>query len=136
MNWIRPHVLLVISLAILLHSYKAHHVIFENVGQMAGALAYIHCKLTLNISSIELQHNKYISLLQQLLNELKEKKPDFHDVELTHQPFKNQVEHLYYMNRRLVDRHLKQTAETADQITTLRHILPELPTSKSRLMHD
>ena len=137
MNWIRPHVLLVISLAILLHSYKAHHVIFENVGQMAGALAYIHCKLTLNISSIEIQHQKYTSLLEQLFEQLIAHPPEFLvGPEFIYQPLKNQIEHLYYMNRRLVARHLNQTAETADQITTLRHILPEFSNSPNRMMPD
>jgi hypothetical protein len=37
----------------------SQHVIFESVGQMAGAISYQHAKLTLNLSSIFHQFEKY-----------------------------------------------------------------------------
>jgi len=44
-----------------------HHVIFENIGQMAGAISYQHVKLTLNLSSIVAQHNLVHTQLTELL---------------------------------------------------------------------
>ena len=35
------------------------HVIFEAVGQMVNSLNYIHCKFTLNLTSIKEQHGKF-----------------------------------------------------------------------------
>jgi hypothetical protein len=45
-------------------------VIFESGGQMAGAISYQHAKLTLNLSSIFYQFEKYESSLQVLKQNL------------------------------------------------------------------
>ena len=44
----------------------SQHVIFENIGQMAGAISYQHAKLTLNLSSIFTQFQRYESALEAL----------------------------------------------------------------------
>jgi hypothetical protein len=35
-------------------SSHGHHVVFKNIGQLAGALSYIHAKVGLNLTSLEL----------------------------------------------------------------------------------
>ncbi len=45
---------------------NSQHVIFESIGQMAGAIYNQHAKLTLNLSSIFYQFEKYESSLQVL----------------------------------------------------------------------
>jgi hypothetical protein len=44
----------------------SQHVIFESIGQMAGAISYQHAKLTLNLSSIFTQFQRYESALEAL----------------------------------------------------------------------
>ena len=48
----------------------SQHVIFESVGQMAGAISYQHAKLTLNLSSIFHQFERYEDSLQVLKRNL------------------------------------------------------------------
>jgi hypothetical protein len=38
---------------------RGHHVVFEQIGELAGALSHIHVKLTLNLSSIHLNLQQY-----------------------------------------------------------------------------
>jgi hypothetical protein len=44
----------------------SQHVISESIGQMAGAISYQHVKLTLNLSSIFTQFQRYESALEAL----------------------------------------------------------------------
>jgi hypothetical protein len=48
----------------------SQQVIFESVGQMTGAISYQHAKLTLNLSSIFHQFEKYEDSLQVLKQNL------------------------------------------------------------------
>ena len=57
-------------LATHLHITYSHHVIFESVGQMVNSLNYIHCKFTLNLSSISEQHQKYHNALDSIVKNL------------------------------------------------------------------
>jgi hypothetical protein len=45
---------------------ESQHVIFESIGQMAGAISFQHAKLTLNLSSIFTQFQQYESALEAL----------------------------------------------------------------------
>jgi hypothetical protein len=57
-------VLLICLLARFFHyPVQGHHVVFENIGQMAGALSYMHVKVTLNLTHI---HNQLIAYNQSL----------------------------------------------------------------------
>ncbi len=37
---------------LLLHFVSPHHVVFEEIGKMAGALSYIHAIVPINISGL------------------------------------------------------------------------------------
>ena len=54
---------------------NAHHVIFENIGQMAGAISYQHVRFTLNLSSIVNQQNLVHTALKDLLSNLTRNPP-------------------------------------------------------------
>jgi hypothetical protein len=45
---------------------ESQHVIFESIGQMAGAISYQHAKLTLNLSYIFTQFQRYEAALDAL----------------------------------------------------------------------
>ena len=55
-----------LALIILINSINPshqHHVIFENIGQMASAVTYIHAKVTINFTTIEDQYLMYRSVM-------------------------------------------------------------------------
>ena len=66
------------ALTLFLAPVHGHHVIFENIGQMAGSLTYMHCKLTLNLSSIVTQHQQYHAALLNLRTEIHKYPPCMH----------------------------------------------------------
>jgi hypothetical protein len=45
---------------------ESQHVIFESIGEMVWAISYQHAKLTLNLSSIFSQFQRYESALEAL----------------------------------------------------------------------
>lgn len=54
---------------------RGHHVVFEQIGELAGALSHIHVKLTLNLSSIHLNLQQYNQSLHDLSARFKKMKP-------------------------------------------------------------
>jgi len=44
----------------------AHHIIFENIGQLASAVTYLHAKVTVNFTTIEDQYLIYSGMLIEL----------------------------------------------------------------------
>jgi len=60
-------ILLLITLSsVLLLETLSHHIIFENIGQLASAVTYIHAKVAINFTTIEDQHLLYIGMLHSL----------------------------------------------------------------------
>jgi len=44
----------------------SHHIIFENIGQMATGVTYIHAKITINFSAIEEHYDAYINAINEI----------------------------------------------------------------------
>jgi hypothetical protein len=56
-------------------SADGHHVIFENIGQLAGALSYLHVKMTLNLTRIHDQLINYNASIYQLQDFFRQSHP-------------------------------------------------------------
>jgi hypothetical protein len=59
-------IIVIILLLNLPQSAQANHVVFEQIGELAGALSYLHVKLTLNLTSIEANFEQYQTKLKTL----------------------------------------------------------------------
>jgi hypothetical protein len=119
-----------------LQPIEGNHVIFENIGQMAGALSYIHCKLTLNLSSIHLQHQKYVTALQQLQNILvRHTQEDFVADKSTnttfrwHIKFQELAEQKHNLHLQIVDEFITEAKDISNQLLAIRSLLPVVPSS-------
>jgi len=111
----------------------SQHVIFESIGQMAGAISYQHAKLTLNLSSIFNQFEKYESALDALKVNLsapvtlrlrdKDRATFVGEPEIT---IGSIVRDVRRMNLETITLHQEEVAEMSELIDTLRNILPEV----------
>ena len=52
---------------------STHHIIFENIGQMATAVTYIHAKFTINFTAIEDHFAIYITTIRNFRAQLGKK---------------------------------------------------------------
>jgi Baculovirus F protein len=59
--------ILVLVIGQLVYHLHTHHIIFENIGQLASAVTYLHAKITINFTAIEDQHLLYNGMLFELL---------------------------------------------------------------------
>jgi len=112
----------------------SQHVIFESVGQMAGAISYQHAKLTLNLSSIFYQFEKYESSLQVLKQNLSDTPaPEISGRNFVGNP--NSVNSIIKDARRLnldtIQLHINESEDMSDLVDTLRNILPEIGDPKT-----
>jgi len=112
----------------------SQHVIFESVGQMAGAISYQHAKLTLNLSSIFHQFEKYESSLQVLKQNLSATPaPEIPGRNFVGNP--NSVNNIIKDARRLnldtIQLHINESEDLSDLVDTLRNILPEVGDPKA-----
>jgi len=112
----------------------SQHVIFESVGQMAGAISYQHAKLTLNLSSIFYQFEKYESSLQVLKQNLSATPaPEIPGRNFVGNP--NSVNNIIKDARRLnldtIQLHINESEDLSDLVDTLRNILPEVGDPKT-----
>ena len=64
MNFTKLFLLTTVSL--LVNWSTAHHIVFENIGEMATAVTYIHAKFTINITSIEEHFATYFSAISNM----------------------------------------------------------------------
>ncbi len=103
-----------------------HHVIFENIGQMAGALSYIHCKLTLNLSSIVQQHRTYHHSLILYREKIATSPPGWHYTRWHYQErMKEWMTNIYDNHLKIIDLHLNETLEINESLLSLKSILPQ-----------
>jgi hypothetical protein len=115
-----------------------HHVIFENIGQMAGALSYLHVKLTLNLSSIVAQQKRYTSLLQELQDLLAVNPPDWNNTAAWayQEKFKAATELRYNLHRKVAEAHFNDSQEMTENLEALRSRMPDVPAVRSNLVPD
>jgi hypothetical protein len=112
---------------------NSQHVIFESIGQMAGAISYQHTKLTLNLSSIFSQFQKYESALEALKVNLSAPvtlrigdKDRYNFVGEPDITIGSIVRDVRRMNLETITLHQEEVAEMSELIETLRNILPEV----------
>ena len=107
---------------------NTNYVLFENVGQMASSVSYLHVKLTLNLSAIEHQISKYISLLHifnaTLIPTINETDP----VVYYKFYYEKQLQWLYERHtntsRKIIGLHIQEAGELKQKLASLRHVLP------------
>jgi hypothetical protein len=117
---------LLLLLASVILMTSSHHVIFENIGQMAGALSYIHCKLTLNISSIIHQHHAYHQSLVQYRQLITKNYPNWDDARWYYQDrMREWMSNMYQTHLKVIDLHLNETLQINEAILSLKAILPQ-----------
>jgi hypothetical protein len=124
-------ILLLFSEFLLITDWQ--HVIFESIGQMAGAISYQHAKLTLNLSSIFTQFERYESALEALKVNLsvpvelrlrdKDRNTFVGEPVIT---IGSIVRDVRRMNLETITLHQEEVAEMSELIDTLRNILPEV----------
>ena len=104
----------------------AHHVIFENIGQMAGALSYIHCKLTLNISSIFHQHQTYFLALTRYKQHVSDNYPNWDGNRWHYQDrMRDWLWNAHQTHIKVVDLHMNETVQINEALLSLKAILPQ-----------
>lgn len=125
-----PKLPTLLLLTLLLPSLAwSHHVIFENIGQMAGALSYIHCKLTLNISSILHQHQAYYQALIQYRTRIADSYPDWNQNRWHYQDrMKDWLWNAHQTHVKIIELHMNETVYINEALLSMKAILPQ-PTS-------
>ena len=101
---------------------NSQHVIFESVGQMAGAISYQHAKLTLNLSSIFHQFERYEDSLQVLKRNLSATPAPENPVWSVNSIIKDARR----LNLETIQLHIDESEDLSDLVDTLRNILPEV----------
>ncbi len=124
------------------------HVIFEQIGLLAGSTSYLHAHITVSVSSIEEQLDSYESLLR----------TDFSDYQKVHNLIQlnlgNVSAHIntqddvrnfssskMYMAAvswtKMAKLHLEEISDIRDHIDSLRNLLPDRPVDNvNRVAHD
>ena len=117
-----------VSLTILLSPFVSpHHVVFEEIGEMAGALSYVHAVVPVNISGLTRSIYNF--------------KEDVHNLEALYnqkrQPTRLGADEFFH--RRIIDLFTNAAAEAdamAATIHSLRETLPPVPADSSHLHHE
>ena len=107
----------------------SHFVLFENVGERASSVSYLHVKLTLNLSEIDTQLMKFVSLLhihnktmQGVTNDPKDK------LKFQYEPHVEWLHNKHMkISRDIIALHVTEAGELKARLQSLRHVLP-LPT--------
>jgi hypothetical protein len=120
---------------------QTHHIIFEEIGEMAGALSYIHVVIPINISwllqAIDDFHGKVITLKAKYTNNTKyANRLDKYGGANTNDLAKHVLFHFRRQLSRLMDLMITDTDNLQSSITSLRTSLPEEPPSWPTQAHD
>jgi hypothetical protein len=122
---------------------QTHHVVFEEIGEMAGALSYIHVVIPINISgllhSIDNFHGKVVALKTQYIDKVKYANHlDKYGGANTNDPAKHVLFHFRQQLSRLMDLMITDADILQSSITSLRTSLPrvEEPPSRPNQAHD
>jgi len=120
----------------------AHHIIFENIGQLASGVTYIHAHVPINFSAVEDQWQLYKGLLDRLDYTLR-------DLNTTASRFKEMANHLpdneiYFLlwlddinrSKDTVLQFLLQADRTYHILTSLRSSLPKPLNTEEQYMQD
>jgi hypothetical protein len=108
-------------------SADGHHVIFENIGQLAGALSYLHVKMTLNLTRIHDQLINYNASLYQLQDFFRQSHPH---LELNKDDY--YVKNIHHLSWRMknraiemLDNNIRTVHRLFARLSTLRFALPD-----------
>jgi hypothetical protein len=130
------HITLLTSVILQLPFSETHHVIFEGIGQMAGAVTYLHAKLTINLTAIE----DHIQIYQRKLQEFKNNiPPPPADQQQSHyyEPRLFDLRQLHYKQLiKVLEEHGQRTREVAKQVNSIRTMMPPVVTEQSRVIDD
>ena len=112
----------------LLLCTNAQHVIFEAVGQMVNSLNYIHCKFTLDLSSIDAQQQSFVAAVTNMSNSLKPRT-------VPNSVYEPQLAHIirgnYDQAKSVFLLFIKEGRDIAQRLSTLRSSLPTIPSTDS-----
>ena len=124
------------------NSQAKENVIFEQIGELAGATSYLHSHITVSVSSIERQLTNYKNLLERDFSssdnifKLFSKQSAnittlWSGAPYSHQSLRNMAE----VWRRVAVQHLADTNDIGDHIASLRNILPDIPARSSNQVY-
>ena len=124
------------------------HVIFEQIGQLAGSTSYLHAHITVSVTSIEEQFQSYESLLQN----------EYSDFKTVNELIRHNLGNTSHLNipdenrgnfsstklymaavswTKMAQLHLEDTTDIREHIDALRNMLPDRPVDNlNRVAHD
>jgi len=123
------------------------HVIFEQIGQLAGSTSYLHAHITVSVTSIEEQLTTYESMLR----------TEFSDYMKVHSLIKMNLDNTSHVNfpddnrnfsssklymaavswTKMARLHLDEIADIREHLDSLRNLLPDKPADNvNRIAHD
>ena len=115
---------------------QANHVIFESIGQMAGAITYLHAHLTINLTSIFSQVELYHQKLQTFRSTLG---PPPTDRWGTHyyEPQLFDIRQLHFQQLiRVIEEHTLLVNQTISKLIAIQHMMPPPQSEKSSIIDD
>ncbi len=100
---------------------SAHHIVFEEIGEMAGALSYIHAIIPVNISGLDRAANIFRSQVTDLRRnfQLAQTKIDKTMHDTPDSAHKQQLARDIKYQRYIQEEYLKTTESEADNLLTL-----------------
>ena len=129
-------------------TYGAEHVIFEQIGQLAGSTSYLHAHITVSVTSIDEQFQAYEKLLRTEYSDHKK----VHDLiklnlgnnnTFFYRPdeYKNFSDSRLYVSAvswtKMAQLHLEDITDIREHIDALRNMLPDRPSDNAnRIFHD
>ena len=143
--------LMITGICPALYKCAVENVIFEQIGEMAGASSYLHAHVTVSVSSIEEQYFKYVDILDNKYSTTEKIMEIFEGQDTTqgnpakgikyNEEIKNPQTGQNYSNphlkniarmwMRIARYHRGDMYEVKEHIDSLRNLLPDMPAEKS-----
>jgi len=111
---------------LLTPSSSKETVIFEQIGQLAGATSYLHVHLTISLSSIQKQFNSYKGLVTQQFSSLPVIYKTFLD-RLNQTYSATTLSSVAYIWSEIAVLHLADIQDIGEHLASLQNMLPDLP---------
>ena len=127
---------LLIVLYCQLPQTETHHIIFEGIGHMAGAVTYLHARLTINLTAITSQLNLYQEKLKVFQNNVAQPPSDQYGTHF-YEPRLYDLRRLhFYQLLKVIEEHTALAKQVHARIDALRAMMPPIETEQSRIVDD
>lgn len=116
-----------LHLSLNIEEANSHYVLFENVGQMTSSVSYLHVKVSLNLSDIDVQLQKFIALMDQFNRTLSPTIKADNATEIKFR-YESQLKWIHerhtIISRNIINLHIWEVNDLKNRLANLRHILP------------